>query len=60
MTARPFHEMVNQVSGLLGVSETSSDIRDLLASKMHDVRAAEVVALFCYQAKSGSVPLSPR
>jgi acetate kinase len=43
--------MVNQASGLLGVSETSSDLRDLLALEKEDVRAAEAVALFCYQAK---------
>jgi hypothetical protein len=51
MTATQFHEMVNRESGLLGVSETSSDMRDLLAREMHEVRAAEAVALFCYQAK---------
>ena len=43
--------MVNHESGLLGVSETSSDMRDLLAREAQDVRAAEAVALFCYQAK---------
>jgi acetate kinase len=43
--------MVNHESGLLGVSETSSDMRDLLAHEKKDVRAAEAVALFCYQAK---------
>jgi acetate kinase len=43
--------MVNRKSGLLGVSETSSDMRDLLAAEAHDARAAEAVALFCYQAK---------
>jgi len=51
MTVEQFHMMVNQQSGLLGVSETSSDLRDLLASESHDPRAAEAVALFCYQAK---------
>jgi acetate kinase len=51
MTVEQFHTMVNQQSGLLGVSETSSDLRDLLASENHDPRAAEAVALFCYQAK---------
>lgn len=51
MTVEQFHTMVNQQSGLLGVSETSSDLRDLLASEHHDPRAAEAVALFCYQAK---------
>jgi acetate kinase len=43
--------MVNFKSGLLGVSETSSDMRDLLEHETQDVRAAEAVALFCYQVK---------
>jgi acetate kinase len=51
MTARKFHEMVNHESGLLGLSETSSDMRDLLAREAGDLRAAEAVGLFCYQAK---------
>jgi len=51
MSAAQFQEMVNHASGLLGVSEISSDLRDLLARKSDDVRAAEAVALFCYQAK---------
>jgi len=51
MSAMQFQEMVNHASGLLGVSETSSDMRDLLDHEMQDVRAAEAVALFCYQAK---------
>ncbi len=51
MTAPQFDRMVNHDSGLLGVSETSSDMRDLLDHEAKDVRAAEAVALFCYQAK---------
>jgi acetate kinase len=51
MSAARFQQMVNQESGLLGVSGTSSDVRDLLAREGGDVRAAEAVALFCYQAK---------
>ena len=51
MTAEQFHKMVNWESGLLGVSETSSDMRDLLAREPDDQRAADAVALFCYQAK---------
>jgi acetate kinase len=43
--------MIHHESGLLGVSEISSDMRDLLAREAVDVRAAEAVALFCYQAK---------
>src|SRR6202011_5474472 len=51
MTPPQFQRMVNRRSGLLGVSGTSSDLRDLLARERNDVRAAEAVALFCYQAK---------
>lgn len=51
MTAEQFHRMVNAESGLLGVSETSSDLRDLLAREGDDDRAAEAIALFCYRVK---------
>jgi acetate kinase len=51
MTTQQFYKMVNHESGLLGISETSSDMRDLLNQEKRDVRAAEAVALFCYQAK---------
>jgi acetate kinase len=51
MSAKQFNEMVNFQSGLLGVSETSSDMRDLLDHESQDVRAAEAVAMFCYQVK---------
>jgi acetate kinase len=51
ITTKRFYDMVNHESGLLGISETSSDMRDLLAQETADVRAAEAVALFCYQAK---------
>jgi acetate kinase len=51
MSADRFHRMVNTESGLLGVSERSSDMRDLLKAEGNDPRAAEAVALFCYQAK---------
>ncbi len=51
MSATRFQRMVNHESGLLGVSGTSSDVRDLLARAGRDARAAEAVALFCYQAR---------
>ena len=51
ITAKKFNEMVNFQSGLLGISETSSDMQDLLEHEITDVRAAEAVALFCYQVK---------
>jgi len=51
MTAAQFSEMARAKSGLLGMSETSSDMRDLLDREDEDVRAAEAVAVFCYQVK---------
>ncbi|MDA3921603.1 MAG: acetate/propionate family kinase [Salinisphaera sp.] len=51
MTPTQFDQLVNHESGLLGLSETSSDIRDLLASEADDPRAVEAIDLFCYQAK---------
>ena len=51
VTAKQFHYMVNHESGLLGVSETSSDMRELFLREKEDIRAAEAIALFCYQAK---------
>jgi acetate kinase len=51
MDVAAYQKMVSHESGLFGVSETSSDIRDLLAREADDVRAAEAVALFCYQVK---------
>ncbi len=51
MTSAQFYDMVNHESGLLGVSETSSDMRDLLKQEATDSRSAEAVELFCYQAK---------
>ena len=55
MTAEQFHNMVNYESGLLGVSEISPDMRDLLAREREDVRAAEASAI---KRGNGSV-LSP-
>jgi acetate kinase len=43
--------LVNKEGGLLGVSGSSADMQDLLARAAADPRAAEAVALFCYQAR---------
>ena len=51
MTAARFQRMVNHESGLFGVSAISADLRELLAREAGDVRAADAVALFCYQAR---------
>lgn len=51
MEAKTFNEMLNSRSGLLGLSETSSDLRDLLKRERKDICVAEAVALFCYQVR---------
>jgi len=60
LDARRFNEMVNFQSGLLGVSETSSDMQDLLVREAQDVRAAEASRCFATRSRSGSAPSRPR
>ncbi|HEX5241649.1 MAG TPA: acetate/propionate family kinase [Tepidisphaeraceae bacterium] len=49
-TPEQFHRMVNHESGLLGISQISSDMRQLMAASASDPRAAEAVEMFCYSA----------
>jgi acetate kinase len=51
LTPKQFNNLINHECGLLGISETSSDMRDLLISQANDNRAADAVALFCYQVR---------
>jgi acetate kinase len=51
LSAQQLQTLVNHQSGLLGVSESSGDIRDLLQRENRDARAREALDLFCYQAK---------
>ena len=51
MNAAQFQTMINEQSGLLGLSEISADVRDLLERETTDRRAHEAIAIFCYQAK---------
>ncbi len=51
MDADQIDQLVNRGSGMLGISETSGDMRDLLSRQAADVRTAEAVAVFCYQVK---------
>jgi acetate kinase len=51
LTPAQFNHLVNHESGLLGMSETSSDMRDLLARAPGDIRAVEAIDVFCYQVK---------
>ncbi|ASV30867.1 acetate/propionate family kinase [Maribacter cobaltidurans] len=48
MNTKQFNHLINHESGLLGISETSADMQDLLQKESSDERAAEAVALFCY------------
>jgi acetate kinase len=51
LTPEAFNRMVNQDAGLLGVSGTTGDIRELLDRASSDPRAADAIELFCYQAR---------
>jgi acetate kinase len=51
LTTAQIKHLINHESGLLGVSETGSDMRDLIKYESTDHRAAEAVELFCYQVK---------
>lgn len=43
--------MINHESGFLGISETNSDMRELMKIENKDNRAKEAIELFCYQTK---------
>ncbi|MBN2577959.1 MAG: acetate/propionate family kinase [Pirellulales bacterium] len=43
--------LINQRSGLIGVSGCSSDLRDLLRLELSEPNAAQAVEMFCYQAR---------
>jgi acetate kinase len=51
LSPEQFNRLINHECGLLGVSETSSDMRDLIECQGSDVRAAEAVELFCYHTR---------
>lgn len=51
MRPSTLNDLLNQHAGLLGVSGTTSDMKDLLSQEAKNPHAAEAVDLFCYQAK---------
>jgi acetate kinase len=51
MSPAEVNTLVNQRAGLLGVSGSTADMRDLLNQEARDPRAAAAIALFCYQAR---------
>jgi acetate kinase len=48
--ASAINEMINQKSGLLGVSGISASMKDLVAKEESEPEAREAIELFCYQA----------
>jgi acetate kinase len=46
MSVGALDRLVNHDAGLLGLSGTSGDMRDLLASRANDARAADAIAVF--------------
>ncbi len=50
-TPKKFSDLINHESGLLGISETSSDMQELMKYSDTDNRANEAIELFCYQTK---------
>lgn len=51
LNAEEFDEMINKRSGLLGISETTPDMEELLRREAEDDRAKNAVELFCYAVK---------
>jgi len=53
LSTHAIRDLLDRESGLLGVSGTSADIRDLVAEEATDPRAAAALELFCYSARKG-------
>ncbi|HEV8191276.1 MAG TPA: acetate/propionate family kinase [Ktedonobacterales bacterium] len=51
MNSEQLEASVNKQGGLLGVSERSPDMRELLAIEASDEHAAQAIALFCHSAR---------
>ncbi|MFZ3218209.1 MAG: acetate/propionate family kinase [Candidatus Acidiferrales bacterium] len=51
MSAHEISALINKQSGLLGVSGSTGDMRELLEKAPNDSHAAEAIDLFCYRAK---------
>jgi acetate kinase len=51
MSAKEARALLNKQSGLLGVSGSTGDMRELLEKSKQDPHAAEAIDLFCYRAK---------
>jgi acetate kinase len=45
------NDLINQKSGLIGISDISSDMKVLLKKQKNNPHAVEAIELFCYQAR---------
>ncbi len=53
LTVDQLDHLVNRESGLLGVSETTADMRDIVAKRGADPRAKEAIDLYVYSVQKG-------
>ncbi len=51
MTPAALNHLINHQAGLMGISEITSDMQDLLAREDTQAEAALAVGIFCYQAR---------
>jgi acetate kinase len=56
--SKRLEELVDRRSGLLAISERTSDMRELLQARSSDRRAALAVEMFCYQARKAAGALA--
>ena len=56
--SRRLEELIDRRSGLLAISERTSDMRELLAARSTDPRAALAVEMFCYHARKAAGALA--
>ena len=59
MSPAEIDRAVNHESGLRGLSATSADVRDLLAARGRDPRAALALDVFCHSQHEPRWPLGP-
>jgi acetate kinase len=53
LSLEAIEKVLEAESGLIGVSATSSDLRELIRLQESDSRAAQAIAMYCYQARKG-------
>ncbi len=51
LAAEQIGKLVNEQSGLIGLSGLSPDMQDLLSKERNNPAAAEAISVFCYQAR---------